>query len=85
VDGRGGRGEGFRRGGEPEFGGVPGGEHRASGLASGEGQTVVVQKGIDQATMNGQTVDVSFVGYFRVRDGRIIEWQDVASAGDPPD
>jgi limonene-1,2-epoxide hydrolase len=45
--------------------------------AGGEGQTVVVQKRIDHVNMNGRKMDLQFVGYFRVRDGKIMEWQDV--------
>ena len=47
-------------------------------------QTVVVQKRVDHATIGGNKMDLPFVGYFRVKGGKIIEWLDVPIGNLPP-
>jgi limonene-1,2-epoxide hydrolase len=51
--------------------------------AGGPGQVVVVEKRRDHAKFNGKDSVLPFVGFFRVKDGKIIEWQDI-SIGNMP-
>jgi limonene-1,2-epoxide hydrolase len=52
--------------------------------AGGPGQTVVVEKRRDHVKMNGKNMVLPFVGYFRVKDGKIVEWEDVGLMIRPP-
>lgn len=46
--------------------------------AGGPEQTVVVQKRRDHFVMNGRHMTLSFVGFFVVKDGKIVQWRDIA-------
>jgi limonene-1,2-epoxide hydrolase len=64
--------------------------------AGGPGGVVVVEKRRDHVKMNGKNIIAPFVGYFLVKDGKIVEWEDIglgnmrlgpapgAGAGGPP-
>lgn len=55
-----------------------------SRFAAGDAmQTVVVEKRRDHVTMNGKEQILNFVGYFRVMNGKIVEWADVAIVRPP--
>ena len=45
--------------------------------AGGPDQTVVVQKRRDHFVMNGRHMSLSFVGFFVVKDGKIVQWRDI--------
>jgi limonene-1,2-epoxide hydrolase len=56
-----------------------------SRYAAGDaGQVVVVEKRIDHLVQRGQEFTVSVVGYFRLKDGKIVEWHDVVTGGGAP-
>ncbi len=51
-------------------------ESRAIYAVGDKGEAVVLVKRVDHWTRDGQKGTTEFAGYFRVRDGKIAQWED---------
>jgi len=58
----------------------------ATYAVGGETGTAVLQRRIDNITINGQKMMVPLVAFFRVKDGKLQEWLDMplVNLGPPP-